>query len=382
MTVNVANIHTLLPELGDDVYGTIVPEIPKASEWLCAPNKEWGKDGQKYTGIASRWMPEWDSTLQPTQHTLQHDGNTVTIHAMFVGTERWSRYYQGDVFLSKKVTSEGVIQKYLGMDDFGTMVLVGSAAKECLERYNIKGRVDTPLAYSICGRFGIWATRPAEPLTAISADSNIIKTVLRDVHATLSCLRDHSYFHHGNLVMSSVLWTGTHTRITDFVRSSILIPGNVKVFNESRVVEVSHVDPIHTSEHTTCVNVSVGTSRVSSGTLWCSKRTWWKLGLDFDVGRDLILSHSGIPYYTVIDWYVFILSLMMHPTWHSLILGDVRTKNVWTSMWLPDEYMRVTHDCSQFGELNRSSSIRDVYVILKRYHMCADCMTMMGKSLL
>lgn len=377
--MSVSDIHTLLPELGDDVYGTVIKDNPNGSEWLCSLNKEWGKVplAAPYVGVASKWMTEWNSTLQPTQHTVNHQGVDTIVHGLYIGSSRKSHYYPGDVFQSKKVPfSHEIIKKYLGMDDFGTMLLVSMAAKECLEKYDINHRIANATTYAVCGRFGIWTTHTGERLDLLpNVDVLVVKMVLSDVHKTLNCLHSYSDFHHGNLVLSSVLLDGDHTRLTNFFRSSILLPGKIKVFNESQIASLS----CESSGHVGCVNVSIGTSHKKPGAKWRSERVWWKLGVDFDVGRDLVLAHSGLAYYAAIDWYVFMVSMMMHNKWYEIVITDISLRSVWNCMWLPGEVILIINDCVQYH--STQTSLVDVYRVLKRYHMCADCMECVAKTL-
>ena len=321
--------------------------------------------------------------------------------------------------------------KYIGVDDFASELLNTYITSMFLVSARMPMLVNDIKTYSVCGRFGLLLTdvasegdlfdvssgRNAELYKAyqvpqpsggympyVSIDHTVAESVVLQVLTFLDVLRENLDFNHGNLKLSSVLlnresvnYTYKNIRVSgsycikvkNFVNSSTLIlpksgsTNHVKLFNEIRATRylpsiTGATDfKLNPKSMVNCVKIEIGTAtdnsaineKVFSPTSGkCFNQMWWKLGSNFNTILSLILAHSGLPYYRSLDFYVFMVSLMMTPVWYNSILSSKRLNMIWNGIWLNDEVRDITFDCLQYHEKGKPN-LDDVYGLLKKYHL-------------
>lgn len=54
--------------------------------------------------------------------------------------------------------------------------------------------------------------------------------------------------------------------------------------------------------------------------------------------------NSLYPFYSSFDTYCFMISLMLHPVYHDMILNNIYLRQLWTNLWFEDDYEFITQE--------------------------------------
>lgn len=319
---------------GDNIYGIVVCDQSAGASRICGLNMQWGKSSNSpYIGIMSEWL----NTSVPPPALGTKDGLVIHTHE----TQKKTKYYHGDLFQVKSS-----VQGYVGLDAFANNLITRCVANACLLYHRkLLHHIEMPVAYSICNKYGMASYRVNKGTLwdLRTSFTHSAREVINTITNTLDCLQTHSQFFHGQLTLSSVIVDGNdRIRLSNFDQATIR-HDKVGLFNHLATLQ------------STNITIDRGTEPTPK---------WWKLGKGFDVETSLILAHSNLPYYRTLDWYVFVVSLMLVREWHNSIME----LGIWEKMWLKNELSQVTADTQRFIQThNTCPTIQDVYTILKRY---------------
>lgn len=327
-------INRLTPLVDENVYGIV---IQSGSPEICAVNPDWARTGVTYIGVASKWLPH-----TPPGHLYETmDGKNVDIEVM--ETRRVSKYYKGDIFSFRTLKGSVPRGKYFALDRFANDLICRCVAHACLIDGIGLHRIHLPTSYAVCGKYGMMSS-PVCTGNLLTLPPSV--DYLAQVSEVLECLQTRYDFFHAKLLPTNVMVDSDgKVRLTDLSHATI-------TYNDMRLLNASLIDTLTSSdEHT----IHIG-KEVRGG--------WWKLGAEFDITTASILSHVGLPYYRTLDWYIFIVGLLLTEKWHPILTN----LQVVVSMWTRNDLPLVIGDCAR--EMTAECpSIDSVYRIIRRYHI-------------
>jgi serine/threonine protein kinase len=438
-----------LKHLGQDaetidgnVYGSIITNENDASRELCSLNDKWGDpNSNPYTGIAAEWVYDLHlSTGKAIPHTLKYNDKTVVIKAMEIGSSRFSKYHEEDIFNIKSLREtvkknvklansclgvNKIDYNYMGLDDFANELINTKNVRNALDNAGMIDILSNDIMmYSLCNRYSLlvssYANRGDLRSFAINPDADeietfvskksartevtngikyhIIRDIIGEVCITLSTLQEEIQLVHGDLKVQNIflhkrdvpitvtrgdltIKSQYEVRIADFASASSTLPGGkVRVFNENRSTRlIPSVLGLTDYKLKGEEKQSSFIIKLGEPTTDSTNSIWWKLGMRFNTLVSLITSHSGMPYYKSYDFYVFMISLMCIPEYYNTIFST-NLYGLWSSMWMDSERDKVTKDCMKMHK--STPSLDNIISLLRKYNMSCQavntCMNLLA----
>jgi hypothetical protein len=416
-------------------YTSIEFGINSNSKRFCCLKQDWKimECDQMFSGPAAERLNLISKGKKSDVYQFKVDGKSYVSKS--IKLSRWIKFHQGDVFniknLRSSLSSKAEILKhcfktiepvygYIGMDEYANELSVGSLVDDYTRGTPVQKLVNIPQTYTICGKWGLYiselATRgdissfsmgggdfyeikeaPLGQNGYVMIKPSILLDIIVQVMSTLDLLLEKGHFLHGDLKVRNVLInpgapfretykgmnfgsSGIRAIISDFGNSSITYKTNdgrsIRIFSEvnmGKMIARQLGDfEAEVQLGNSCLAVPVGRpgEMINSE---CRTSYWWKLPSRFDNINLLILSHSGMPFYHSIDFYVFMTSLFMIPrAYNGGIERDIY--KIWSSMWRSDELNSVNADVKKYHPKGGHHKIIDILSILRKYHMRCDAM--------